>query len=167
LMTTHDAHAVMAEATPGFSIFLNEMLLQSQGGLLTVFPAAPATDEPVRFHSLRARGGFLVTAERRQNRTQYVIVQSLCGNELRLLNPFVNEPDRGVEVKIYELDADTVLRTTWDQGKLVPILDRIVVPGEIIAMPTETGKVYLISKEVPWFTNIAEEQVPDAAGQAR
>ncbi len=158
-ITGHDAYYVEVDASPGYSIFLSEMLLQSQDGLLQVFPAAPDNPEPVRFHSLRAQGGFLVTAERRENRTQYVIVQSLCGNELRLLNPFPNEPDCGVEAKIYELDTDIRFSTVDEQMKLVPIYNRILVPGEVIELPTEKDRVYLISKEIPWFTNIPVDKV--------
>ncbi|MCF7837994.1 MAG: glycoside hydrolase family 95 protein [Candidatus Marinimicrobia bacterium] len=58
-----------------------------------------------------------------------------------------------------ELDDTVPFCTVEEQMKLVPIIDRIVVPGEVIALPTNKGQVYLISKEIPWFTNIPVETV--------
>jgi alpha-L-fucosidase 2 len=158
-ITNPDAYYVQVDAPPGFTVFLNEMLLQSHDGVLRVFPAVPASEGNVCFHSLRAQGAFLVTAERRANRVQYVIVQSLCGNSLRMLNPFLGEPDTGVEVKVYELTADTRFDTVADQARQQAIYDRIHVPGEMLAFPTKPGGVYLISKEIPWFSNIPPMQI--------
>ncbi len=43
---------------------LHQMLLQSQGGVIRLFPAVPETWEDISFDTLRAEGAFLVTAER-------------------------------------------------------------------------------------------------------
>jgi len=153
-INTPEATYLQVDAPPGFSIFLNEMLLQSYDGVIRVFPAAPASDANACFHSLRAQGGFLVTAERRRNLVQYVIVQSLAGQPLRLLNPFVGEADCGVEVKVYELTANARFDTVENQARQRPFYDRIHTPGQIIEFPTQPGRVYLISKEIPWFCNI-------------
>jgi hypothetical protein len=153
-ITEHGAHYLQIDAPPGLTVFLNEMLLQSFDGLLRVFPAVPPGKEPLRFHSLRAQGGFLVSAERRDGLTAYVIVQSLCGNGLRMLNPFVGEPDLGIQVKVYELHEDTRFDRVEDQAKMVPYLDHIYLPGQIIEFPTRKGQVYVISKEIPWISNI-------------
>jgi alpha-L-fucosidase 2 len=153
-ITGHDAYFLQVDVPPGLTVFLNEMLLQSFDGLLRVFPAVPPSDEPVRFHSLRAQGGFLVSAERRKNLTQYVIIQSLCGNEVRILNPFVGEPDLGVQVKVYELHRDTRFDSVADQAKKTPYMDHIYLPNQIIKFPTKKGQVYVVSKEIPWISNI-------------
>ena len=76
-----------------------------------------------------------------------------------MLIPFFGESHHGVEVKIYELEPETSIASVDEQMKLVPIVDRIVVPGEILAFPTATGRIYLISKEIPWFTNIPVDSV--------
>ncbi len=153
-ITHAEAHYLQVDAPPGFSVFLNEMLLQSHDGVLRVFPAVPASEANACFHSLRAQGGFLVTAERRENRVQYAIVQSLFGQPLRMRNPFIGEPDTGVEVKVYELTTGARFDTIEDQARQQAIYDRIHVPGEIIEFPTKPGHVYLISKEIPWISNI-------------
>lgn len=63
---------------------LQDMLLQSHGSLIRVFPAVPAAWSNALFHDLRAEGAFLVSAERRQGRTQWVRVKSLAGEPCRI-----------------------------------------------------------------------------------
>lgn len=145
------SHYIQVDAPLMASMFLNEMLLQSFDGILRVFPAAPPSEGPLCFHSLRAQGGFLVSAERRYNLTQYVVLRSLLGNELRLRNPFVGEQDRAVQVKVYKLAEDTDLR---DQSNVPALLDRLCFPGDIIAFNTERDGMYLVSKEIPWYSCI-------------
>lgn len=161
-ITAPEAGHFQVDAPPGFSVLLNEMLLQSAGGLIRVFPAVPATDDSVRFHSLRAQGGFLISAERRKNLTQYVVIQSLLGNRLRLLNPFVGEADQGVEVKIYELNDQVPLTGEEEQRRQSALLNQIYLPGQVIDLPTRRGGIYLISKEIPWYTSIPIETLAGA-----
>jgi alpha-L-fucosidase 2 len=63
---------------------VHEMLLQSWGGVLRVFPAIPAGWKDVAFHDLRTEGAFLVSAVRRGGRTVLVEVQSLAGEPATL-----------------------------------------------------------------------------------
>jgi hypothetical protein len=158
-ITSREAFYLQVDVSPGLSVLLNEMLLQSYDGVLRVFPAAAPSEESVRFHSLRAQGGFLITAERRGTTVPYVILHSLQGNPVRLRNPFANEPDRGVQVKVYELAEDTAFATTEEQGLVRPYLDHIYLPGAMIEFPTEAGKTYLVSKEIPWVSTVVVEEV--------
>jgi alpha-L-fucosidase 2 len=63
---------------------IHELLLQSWGGTIRVFPALPATWRDVAFSTLRAEGAFLVSAVRRDGRTTRVTVTSLAGEPARL-----------------------------------------------------------------------------------
>ena len=67
---------------------LHEMLLQSWGGVLRVFPAVSATWRDVSFDRLRAEGGFIVSASRAGGRTARVEVRSTVAGTLRLRDPF-------------------------------------------------------------------------------
>lgn len=58
---------------------IHELLLQSWGGRIRVFPACPDAWSEVTFHDLRAEGAFLVSAARAGGVTQWVRVQSLAG----------------------------------------------------------------------------------------
>jgi alpha-L-fucosidase 2 len=51
------------EGNFAFAAGVQEMLLQSQGGVVRVFPAIPETWNTLSFKNLRAEGAFLVTAE--------------------------------------------------------------------------------------------------------
>ena len=54
-------------------------LLQSWGGKIRVFPATPDSWKEASFDQLRAEGAFLVSAARKNGKTQWVKIQSLAG----------------------------------------------------------------------------------------
>ena len=101
----------MMECAGEIPAVINEMLLQSERGVISVFPAVPDgkadrragayTMEPLQkdghmppadwkdcgFQNLRTPGGFLVSAQRRSGRTTSVTVKSCLGGTLRLAVP--------------------------------------------------------------------------------
>ncbi|SDD56252.1 hypothetical protein SAMN02799630_03899 [Paenibacillus sp. UNCCL117] len=58
---------------------VNDMLLQSWGGTIRVFPAIPENWRDAAFHDLRAEGAFLVSAVRQDGATRWIRVRSLAG----------------------------------------------------------------------------------------
>ncbi len=58
---------------------IHDMLLQSWGGKIRVFPAAPTAWADVSYQHLSAEGGFLVSAVRRAGRTRFVTITSQAG----------------------------------------------------------------------------------------
>jgi len=56
-----------------------DLLLQSWGGRIRVFPAVPSAWKQAAFHQLRAMDGFLVSAARHEGKTQWVSLQSEAG----------------------------------------------------------------------------------------
>ena len=67
---------------------IQEMLLQSHGGILRVFPAVSQGWRDVSFAGLRAEGAFLVSAEQKNGAVTHVRVESEKGGIIRLTNPF-------------------------------------------------------------------------------
>ena len=63
---------------------LQDMLLQSWGDRIRVFPAMPAEWKEAVFHDLRAEGAFLVSAARRDSKTRWVRIKSLAGAPCRV-----------------------------------------------------------------------------------
>jgi hypothetical protein len=63
---------------------LLDMLIQSWGGTIRIFPACPNEWKDAVFHDLRAEGGFLVSASRKNGQTEWVRVKSLAGEPCRL-----------------------------------------------------------------------------------
>ncbi len=61
------------------SAAIQEMVLQSWGDRIRVFPAVPEAWTEVAFHDLRAEGAFLVSAARSEGRTAWVRIKSLAG----------------------------------------------------------------------------------------
>ena len=58
---------------------LQDMLLQSWGDRIRVFPAVPEEWQDAAFHQLRAEGGFLISAVRKEGMTSFIRVKSLAG----------------------------------------------------------------------------------------
>ena len=63
---------------------LQEMLLQSWGDTIRLFPAVPTEWQDAVFHQLRAEGAFLVSAARRGGETKWVEITSLAGERCRI-----------------------------------------------------------------------------------
>ncbi|MBR5661343.1 MAG: hypothetical protein IKW99_07315 [Bacteroidales bacterium] len=70
---------------------LQEMLLQSQSGVIEVFPAVPEEWKDIRFDKLRAIGAFLVSAEKKDGVVTSVSVYSEKGGRLRVISPATGE----------------------------------------------------------------------------
>ncbi|RKN84086.1 glycosyl hydrolase family 95 catalytic domain-containing protein [Paenibacillus ginsengarvi] len=63
---------------------IHDMLLQSWGDRIRVFPAIPEDWKDAAFHDLRTEGAFLVSAVRTNGATSWVRVKSLAGEPCRL-----------------------------------------------------------------------------------
>ena len=64
-----------------------ELLLQSWGNKVRVFPAVPTGWKQSSFRDLRAEGGFLVSGAREEGKTGWVSIESLAGEPLVLKVP--------------------------------------------------------------------------------
>jgi alpha-L-fucosidase 2 len=87
---------------------LNDMLLSSWGDRIRVFPAVHTAWKDCVFHNLRTEGAFLVSAARKDGKTQWVRVKSLAGERCRIRPGLEGEAKATVPLKslgegIYEL----------------------------------------------------------------
>ena len=98
-----DCDYSVGKGTAATAQVISEMLLQSQGGVLRLFPAWDFSLGDAAFYSLRAGGAFLVSAETRGGEIAYAIIRSLSGNPCRVQDPFGD----GVRVRDLETDAPT------------------------------------------------------------
>jgi len=99
---------------------ISELLLQSVGDIVRVFPAWP-TDKPARFSDLRAQGGFLVSAAQDgAGHIAPVTVRSTVGGKLRLRSPWpvaalsVLRGDRSERI---EADGDEIVTIDTAAGE--------------------------------------------------
>jgi alpha-L-fucosidase 2 len=67
---------------------VQEMLLQSWGGKVRIFPAVPSTWKDVSFKKLHAEGGYIVSAKRTGGHTTSVTITATADGILRLPDPF-------------------------------------------------------------------------------
>ena len=66
---------------------VHEMLLQSQGGVIRIFPAVPNAWGDVSFSRLRAEGGFVVSASKKNGRVDSFAVEATIDGTLKLVSP--------------------------------------------------------------------------------
>ena len=82
---------------------IHDMLIQSWGNVVRVFPAVPDAWQNLCFYRLRAEGAFEISAERRNGTTLWVSVKSLAGE------PLVIKPGLGTSgIKIKVARGDTI-----------------------------------------------------------
>lgn len=74
------------EPTSVLACAMNEALLQSHDGAIRIAPAVTCT-QTAQF-TLHARGGFIVSAEVRNGRLMWTLVESVLGNVCRVCNPW-------------------------------------------------------------------------------
>jgi len=74
---------------------IQEMLLQSQGDIVRIFPAVPESWNDVSFQTLRARGAFLISARKEKGLVTEVRVMPEAGGKLVMENPFVKAKVKG------------------------------------------------------------------------
>jgi len=99
---------------------VTEMLLQSQSGIIRLFPYYP-TDSDAGFKGFRARGGFIVSAERKGNVINAVI-----------------ESEAGEPVKLKSFTDLT--KITCDNKDVPYVFDK-----NIISFNTVPGSIYNVS----------------------
>ena len=102
---------------------ITEMLLQSQGGTIRLFPFWPE-DKAAAFGDLRARGAFLISAERAPGTKLRATIHSLRGNRCRL--------------RWKEAGSPTISRN----GESVSF----VVEGRDLVFDTQAGAVYYVEE---------------------
>ena len=85
--STYTYRPFTLEGNFAYASGLQEMLLQSQSGVIEVFPAIPSDWKDVSFNRLRAMGAFLVSAELKAGEVVSLNVYSEKGGTLRIVSP--------------------------------------------------------------------------------
>jgi hypothetical protein len=94
-----------SETHGGMCQMLHDMLIQSWGDKIRVFPGVPKKWEDAVFHNLRAEGAYLVSAVRKEGKTAWVHVQSLAGEPCLLQADFGGETPKVLANREMELTA--------------------------------------------------------------
>jgi len=121
--TPYDFMAPMGVWFENFALpmVINECLLQSYNGALRFMPNWPASAGRAEFHTLRAAGGFLVSAAVAEGAVQWIEIVSEAGAPLRVINPWT--------------DAD--VRCITPAGEHIlngQMLELVTKPGDVITL---------------------------------
>jgi len=87
LYASWPGHGYYLAESWAFAGLTAELLLQSVEDIVRVFPAWPKAHDAT-FVTLRAQGGFLISAEQKAGTVRYVRVTSTAGGPLRVLSPW-------------------------------------------------------------------------------
>ena len=71
-----------------------DMLIQSWGNTIRVFPATPSSWKDASFYQLRAEGAFLLSAKRENGKSRFIHIKSLAGE------PCIIQSDLPDDVKV-------------------------------------------------------------------
>ncbi|CAA6691276.1 MULTISPECIES: glycosyl hydrolase family 95 catalytic domain-containing protein [unclassified Lentimonas] len=131
------------ESPLSFATALHDMLLQSWGGKIRVFPGTPELWGDVAFDQLRTQGAFLVSAKRKGGVTQFVTLESLIGSPCQVKTDVANPKVYidGVLARSSQIKqmADGFIAIDLKQGQtatLVPVaLDQADLTIEPISVP--------------------------------
>ncbi|MBI1320989.1 MAG: hypothetical protein GC168_18850 [Candidatus Hydrogenedens sp.] len=104
------------EGNFGAAAAVHEMLLQSQGGFIDVFPALPPSWKNVRFAFLRAQGGFVVSAALEDGAWALLQVVATVDGPCRIRSP--------KDGKIVEIDLKRGEGVLWKDGEFVAMNGR-------------------------------------------
>lgn len=119
---------------------IHEMVLQSWGDKIRVFHAVPDSWKNVIFDNLRTEGAFLVSAVRKEGKTQFIKIKSLAGEVCRVKTdleaPVFTSKDGNVSVRtigdgLFEVDIkknETVLiyeKDTQPDFSIEPVSEQV------------------------------------------
>jgi len=86
-----------------------DMLIQSWGNTIRVFPATPSSWKDASFYQLRAEGAFLLSAKRENGKTRFIHIKSLAGE------PCTIQSDLPADVKVIGMASN---RLQQKNGKI-------------------------------------------------
>jgi hypothetical protein len=87
LFWMNEGHEYYISEQTAYARLVSEMLMQSVGNIIRVFPAWPAATA-AKFARLRAQGGFLVSAELTGGVIGDITVRSTAGGTIKLVSPW-------------------------------------------------------------------------------
>ena len=87
-----------------------DMMIQSWGGVIRIFPAMPDVWKDAQFFQLRTEGAFLVSAKREDGKTKFLHIKSLAGE------PCIIQSDLPLDVNIMGVPSN---RLQHKNGKII------------------------------------------------
>ncbi|WP_152392980.1 glycosyl hydrolase family 95 catalytic domain-containing protein [Paenibacillus guangzhouensis] len=135
---------------------IHDMLLQSWGDLIRVFPAVPGEWQDAVIHNLRAEGGFLVSAVYSAGRTEFIRIRSLVGEPCRIRTDLtgleqgfmIESQGKSLDYKLHEDQSIEISLVPGEEAVIYAADGR--QPGKIAPIPAESGMCNLFGGKKPW-----------------
>jgi len=108
------------EGNFAFASAVQEMLIQSHTGVVTLFPAIPADWKDVSFNTLRTQGAFLVSAKMKNSEVTKVEITSEKGGEISLANPF-SSGRYSIQGDSEKQEPDTIIKIPMAKGEKITL----------------------------------------------
>jgi alpha-L-fucosidase 2 len=126
---------------------MHDMVVQSWGGTVRVFPGTPSAWPDATIHNLRTEGAFLLSAVRKGGVTQFIRVKSLAGEPLRvapgnLPGPWDVQTLPGSGAVTFTVNSDSTVTINLASGDDVVIITKGSSPDLTIAPVPGDGKRY-------------------------
>ena len=99
-----------------------DMLLQSWGGKIRVFPAVPEMWKDVAFNQLLTEGAFEVSAKREHGKTQFIYIKSKAGEPCLLTTDITNPILKGERSFHLQKVGDGTFQIDLKKGEEVYIM---------------------------------------------
>jgi alpha-L-fucosidase 2 len=139
---------------------ISEMLLQSWGGKIRIFPAMPDKWQEASFDKLRTQGAFLVSAVRKNGQTQWVKIKSLAGEPCIVkipgwTNAFQKSKGRKISITALQNNEFTLDLKISEEIILLPESNSKIDPVTPITLPADKYNFYGVKKgkELKWDQN--------------
>ena len=109
---------------------LEDMLIQSWGDCIRIFPAVPEEWKELAFKDLRTEGAFLVSASRKAGQTQWVHLKSLAGEPCKIRPSIHGEISIVINRKTVQkiVNKDEIIEIELNKGEEAFIFPGIKVP---------------------------------------
>ena len=139
----HAVQSLTQEVSLTGAASLNDMLLQSWGSTLRVFPALPRHWDNAVFSGLRAEGAFLVGAERRAGKLVRLHVRSLAGESTRVraegLNQLLSAAGEVPGIRLIDNDEAVLELAAGEEILLIADAEPQALAPVTADNPTEVG----------------------------
>jgi len=117
-----------------------DMLIQSWGNKIRVFPSLPDAWTDVCFHNMRAEGAFRVSASRKKGKTQFISITSLAGEPCILKTDIANPIVSGKTQYKIQKQGENEYLIPIKKGETVVIVPQYTKPDLTIRPLPSTSK---------------------------
>ncbi|WP_158972769.1 hypothetical protein [Paraglaciecola sp. L3A3] len=132
------------ESPLSYATSVHDMLLQSWGGKVRIFPASPKQWPDVAFHQFRTQGAFLVTAKKAKGITQFVELESLVGTPLvispNISNPIIYIDGKLADKALVKQDESGFYAIDVAKGQRVLFMSPEITAADLVIKPQNIKK---------------------------